>query len=219
MKILTAGDSFTYGEELSDLNSAWPFLLANQLSSTVVNLGQPAASNDCMIRQTMEYLITKQDPIDLVVIGWTSPGRTEFADEVGYYDIWPGYGGNLFIKDGAPWRDNLCKYINQYHNREFYFLKFLQNVILLQNFLESENIKYVMLNVAENDYYKKSPTFFWEKYFEKINKAQFLGFNDSGMMEWTYGCKQGPMGHFLEQGHEIVSNKIYEHIRHLGWIS
>jgi hypothetical protein len=38
-------------------------------------------------------------------------------------------------------------------------------------------------------------------------------------MEWTFGSDQGPKGHFLEQGHEIVANKIYEHIRHLSWIS
>jgi hypothetical protein len=38
------------------------------------------------------------------------------------------------------------------------------------------------------------------------------------MMEWTYGSPQGPMGHFLEEGHAIVADKIYEHIRHLGWL-
>jgi hypothetical protein len=38
-------------------------------------------------------------------------------------------------------------------------------------------------------------------------------------MEWTYGTPRGPRGHFLEQGHEIVADKIYEYIRHLGWIS
>jgi hypothetical protein len=39
------------------------------------------------------------------------------------------------------------------------------------------------------------------------------------MMEWTYRTPQGPGGHFLEQGHAIVADKIYEHIRNLSWIS
>jgi hypothetical protein len=39
------------------------------------------------------------------------------------------------------------------------------------------------------------------------------------MMEWTYETPQGPGGHFLEQGHVIVADKINEYIRHLGWVS
>jgi hypothetical protein len=38
------------------------------------------------------------------------------------------------------------------------------------------------------------------------------------MMDWTYNTPKGPGGHFLEEGHAIVADKIYEHIRSLGWI-
>ena len=59
-------------------------------------------SNDKILRKTVEYVITNS--VDLVVIGWSNLGRSEFADEFGYYDIWPGYGGNMFIRDGTEWR-------------------------------------------------------------------------------------------------------------------
>jgi hypothetical protein len=53
----------------------------------------------------------------------------------------------------------------------------------------------------------------------QIDSIYYLGWPNETMMEWTYGCSKGPGDHFLEQGHEVVANKIYEHIRHLGWIS
>jgi hypothetical protein len=219
MKILTAGDSFTYGEELSDVNLAWPYRLATTLNGIVTNLGEPAASNDKIIRKTLEYILTANEPVDLVIIAWSNLGRAEYADDIGYYDVWPGYSGQLFQRDGAVWRNQLVSYINQYHNRQAYYKKFLEQVILMQSFLQSKNIKYLMLNTLQNEYYKKNPLFSWQEYFNNIDKEKFLNFDQSGMMEWTYGCKKGPNGHFLEDGHSIVAEKIYEHIRYLGWIS
>jgi hypothetical protein len=218
--ILTAGDSFTYGEELSDLKSAWPFVLGKQLNATVTNIAEPSGSNDKILRKILDYvvnpLLTKPD---LVIVGWSSPGRSEFADDMGIYDIWPGYGGKLFLKDGAIWRNDLVEYVSQYHSSGYYHKKFLQQVVLLQNFLDSQNINHLMLNTLENEYYKKH--FFDEQqwYHDAINKDQFLGFNKEGMIEWAFNCKNGPNGHFLEDGHKIVANKVYEHIRNLGWLS
>ena len=208
-RILTVGDSFTYGEELDDRNLAWPLLLANQLQAAVTNLGQPSASNDNILRN---------DTPNLVIVAWTNLGRSEWADEVGPYDIWPGYSGNMFTRDGALWRQELLTYINKYHDTVYFYKKFLQQVILLQNFLQNKNIKYVMLNTVQNEYYKHK--FFDGKiwYFDQINQEQFLGFDKEGMAEWTYGLPQGPNGHFLEAGHQRVADKINDHIRNLGWL-
>ena len=221
MTILALGDSFTYGEELADQHMSWPYLLGQRMGHNVVNLAKPAASNDSIIRRLMEHMIAQQAPTDLVVIGWTMLGRQEFADDVGYYSIWPGYSGNLFQQDGSVWRQDLVKYFNQYHNRQHYHVRYLEQVILVQNFLKSRNIKYVMMNVLENEYYRRSPMFHWQPYFAEIDKDCFMGFGHSGMVEWTDAakCPRGPNGHFLEQGHELVADKVYEHIRNLGWIS
>jgi hypothetical protein len=39
------------------------------------------------------------------------------------------------------------------------------------------------------------------------------------MTEWQGGCPKGPGGHPLELGHTRIAEHIYEHIRHLGWVS
>lgn len=216
--VLAVGDSFTYGEELSDTNSSWPYKLSNMIGAECVNLGQPAASNDSIIRRTMDHLNVTND-VDLVVIGWSNIGRSEFSDEFGYYDVWPGYQGKLFARDGSNWRNELVEYISKYHNSEAFHRKFIQQVILLQSYLKSRDIKYVMLNIVQNEYYKKKFFDGNHQYFSQVDTDNFIGFNESGMLEWTYGCEQGKSGHFLEEGHNIVANRIYEHIRNRGWLS
>jgi hypothetical protein len=54
---------------------------------------------------------------------------------------------------------------------------------------------------------------------KKINSANYLGWPNESMMEWTYGCTRGPNGHFLEDGHKRIADKINEHIRNLSWVS
>ena len=217
MKLLTVGDSFTYGEELSDRTQSWPQKLANRINYELLNLALPSASNDKILRRTLDYLATES--ADLVVIGWSNIGRSEHADEFGYYDVWPGYQGAIFARDGFNWRNQLVDYVSRYHNSEAIHRKFLQQVILLQSYLKLRNINYVMCNIVQNEYYKKKHFDGQQEFFAQVDREKFLGFNESGMMEWTYGCPQGPGGHFLEQGHQIVANQIYEHIRHIGWIS
>ena len=39
------------------------------------------------------------------------------------------------------------------------------------------------------------------------------------MTEWQGGCPKGPGGHPLALGHTRIAEHIYEHIRHLGWVS
>jgi hypothetical protein len=216
-KLLTVGDSFTYGEELSDQTLAWPQLLANRLNYSLTNLGQPSASNDKILRKTVDHLI-REPGIDLVVVAWSNIGRSEYADEFGYYDVWPGYQGNLFKADGSTWRNELVDYVSRYHDSEAIHLKFIQQVLLLQSYLKSRNINYIMLNIVQNEYYKKKNFDGQLQYYAQVDQEYFLGFNESGMMEWTHGSPKGPNGHFLEEGHQQVAEKINEHIRSLGWV-
>ena len=53
----------------------------------------------------------------------------------------------------------------------------------------------------------------------QIDTTNYLGWPNESMMEWTYSAAQGPRGHFLEEGHAIVADKVYEHIRNIGWLS
>jgi hypothetical protein len=209
MKLLAVGDSFTYGEELSDLNNAWPFLLGNKLGYTVNNLAKPGSGNTRMIRHAVEQI----DNYDLIVIAWSHFARTELADKNGFYDIWPGCSA-LPHKEFSPWRSDVINYYSKHHNDQYLYNQYLINVVLLQNFLNANNKKYIMLDAFGNNNYRKNDII-----VDQIDSTYYVGWPTTTMMEWTYGTTQGPNGHFLEQGHEQVANKIYEHIRYLGWVS
>jgi hypothetical protein len=217
-KILTVGDSFTYGEELADIYQSWPYRLGELTGIEIINLGKPAASPDKIIRLALETVIQEPD-IDLVIVSWPSPGRSEFSDEQGYYDVWPGYPGNLFARDGSTWRNNLVEYISMHHNDSDMHKKWIQNVLMLQGFFKSINKKCIMFNTVQNEHYKQTDFDNREQYYDLIDDKLFMGIRKSGMAEWTYGCLQGPGGHFLDDGHRIVAEKVNDYIRYLGWIS
>ena len=222
IKNITAwGESFTYGEELTSKYDSYPYKLADLCNANVVNEGKPGSGNKRIIRRVLEILAgtAGEDSLpDLMVIGWSSPGRMEFADADGTYDIWPGYGGNIFKSGGQEWRMDLLNYINKHHNPEHIYKQYLQDVILLQNLLEHRRVKYVMMNTCSNEYYHKTWYSTMPKLSNLVNHSNYLGWPTEGMAEWTHGCKRGPNGHFLEDGHKRVAAKLYQHIKNNGWV-
>ena len=209
MKLLAVGDSFTYGEELSDINSAWPYLLGNKLGYTVDNLAKPGSGNARMIRHAVEQI----NNYDLIIIAWSHFARTELADENGFYDLWPGCSA-LPHKESSPWRSEVINYYSKHHNDQYLYNQYLINIVLIQQYLKFNNKKYIMLDTFGNNNYRKN-----DIVANQIDSTFYVGWPTTTMMEWTYSTSQGPNGHFLEQGHEIVADKIYEHIRHLSWVS
>jgi len=208
-KLLTVGDSFTYGEELAELTSAWPFLLGDRLGYEVNNLSKPGSGNTRMIRHAVEQI----NNYDLIVIAWSHFARTELADENGFYDIWPGCS-ILPHKEFSSWRSEVINYYSKHHNDQYLYNQYLINIILIQQYLKFNNKKYIMLDTFGNNSYRKN-----DIVVDQIDSTYYIGWPTTTMMEWTYGTPQGPRGHFLEQGHEIVADKIYEHIRNLSWVS
>ena len=217
MKLLTVGDSFTYGDELPDRILAWPHLLGQELGYEVTNLGRPGVGNASIMRTVIEQC----EEADIVIIAWSHFARIEVADENGIYDIWPGNAGNLFSGNLA-YRHELLRYINKHHNDLYLFSQTLTNIILMQSYLAQCNKKYLMLDSFNENYDQNLPRKKLKQLanhlVNKVNSEYYLGWPDESMMEWTYGCAQGPGGHFLEDGHKIVAEKINEHIRNLGWL-
>ena len=212
-QLLTMGDSFTYGDELSDHYQAWPYRLADKLDYEVYNMGHSGCSNTSILRRTLEELSVNR--YDLLVIGWTSPGRIEWKDHMGStYNLWPGYAVTEEFSNKNPWRANLLNYINQYHSPEYLYEQYLIQVISLQSYCQAHDIDYRMINVNHNDYYRKVGKEQHEQLAEQIDIEKFIGWKEFGMMELAKDCPKGPNGHFLDKGHRIVANQIYEHIRH-----
>ena len=213
MKLLTVGDSFTYGEELSNLTSAWPNLLSDKLGYELNNLAKPGSGNTRMVRQVVEYVHN----YDIIIIAWSHFARIEFADEHGIFDTWPGHRGLTFTNN-IEFRTELLKYITLHHDDDYLYKQYLINIILTQHLLKANNKKYIMLDAFSNRYVNEIKSNFTDL-IEKIDTTYYLGWPDETMMQWTYGTPQGSGGHFLEEGHAIVAEKINEHIRNLGWVS
>lgn len=210
MKLLTVGDSFTYGEELDDLSRAWPVLLSDNLGYTLTNLAVPGGGNTQMIRKVIENF----QNYDLIIIAWSHYARQEFADNNGIYDIWPGCNKSFY--NTQPHRKYLIDYISKHSSDDYYFHQHIINILMLQNFLDQQKKKYLMLESFSDhhaDMLKKS-----DPLVNLIELSKYIEWPTT-MMEWTWGCPQGPGGHFLEEGHQRVADKIYEHIRNLSWIS
>ena len=214
MRLLTVGDSFTYGEELAELTSAWPFLLGDKLEYEVTNLAKPGSGNTRMVRHCVE----QSGNYDIAIIAWSHFARIEIADENGFYDLWPG-GGPLPHKQYSPWRWEIIDYFSRHHNDDYLYRQYLLNIILIQNFFKANNKRYLMLDSFGNHQANQRTTEQNKDLIDQIDATYYVGWPDSTMMEWTYQCPVGDREHFLEEGHIKVAEKIYSHMEQLSWVN
>ena len=217
MKIVTFGDSFTYGEELADRSSAWGQQLANLMGVDCLNLGEPGVSNDRIVSNILTHFTSSDfDAADIIAIGWTSPGRVEYADEQGSFCLWPGCNAAKYDR-ANPWRGELAKYQDQYHNTKWLTQRYVQQVALIQGFLAHQGVRYVMCDTVKNEYYKNLYLVPAHTPADLVDPTYFVGWRDSGMAEWVGGVDRGPRGHFLEEGHTRVAAYLHKFIKEQRW--
>jgi hypothetical protein len=95
----------------------------------------------------------------------------------------------------------------------------LCDVLALQGYFKSINQKYLFVNLAGlKDYYNEYYNDL-HHLWDKLDTQYYVGWPQEGFLEFQGDCPIGPGGHPLELGHERIADKIYEHIRNLGWIS
>lgn len=209
--ILTAGDSFTYGEELQNrTESAWPYLLSKKLNVPVTNLGYGGGSNDMIFRTVIEQ--TAQKTFDIVIVAWSDTSRLEVWNQDQGAPVCINSWGRRHI----PW---VSDYYKHSYDKKFGFRKWFVQALALQQYLKSINQQYIFVNVAglQGHYteYQNDFKYIWDHF----DTRHYLGWPLDGILEWQGDCPKGPGGHPLELGHQRIAEKIYEHIRHLGWVS
>jgi lysophospholipase L1-like esterase len=215
--IYCIGDSFTYGEELSNREQdAYPYVLSRMLETTVTNLGKPATGNYRMVKRTMDIVLTHKP--ELIVIGWSDPARQEFADDISIVDLWAGRNYRN-MQNSSDHRRDLIKYMTAYDVPGYYYTKWLRQIILLQSFCQANNVRCVMFNACNAEDWNRTYMAKHQDLVEHVDATTFVGWPLSGSTEWCFKTPHGPGGHPLEQGHQIIANKIYEHIGNLGWLS
>lgn len=219
--IYAIGDSFTYGDELPSQDLAWPALLAKRLNKQIINKGRPATGNNRMVKRALDAIIEKSE---MVIIGWSDCNRVEFGDEIGIYDIWAGRNWRLAQSNDHTHRIQLIKYLTAYDFPQYYYANWLRQIILIQNMCKFHNIPCVMFIACGSHEHHKHFSNQFDNLVNFIDHSMFVTDMFTSVNEWVYNApagpaKLGPNGHPLEQGHEIIADKIYEHIRNKCWIS
>lgn len=216
MKILALGDSFTKGSELQDpSNSSWPIALGKLTNAVVDNHAEYGGSNDMMFRKAVE--LTAQQSYDLVIVAWTESHRMEvYLNEPIYMERRQYTPGPLSVNHHWGELTWTKEYYTNHSNEEYFLRKWLCQVVALQGYFENCNQRYIFLNAFGNQHALPKYDLVLK---EQVNTERFVGWPDSGIVEWVYGTPHGKYGHPLEQGHQIVAEKIYEHIRNFGWVS
>lgn len=208
-RLITHGCSFTYGEELADpAAGAWPTLVASRLNVDLLNLAKPAYNNDSIVADLVATGLNVEHYDDLVIVGWTSYLRLEFVDSEGQFSTLPN-----FKQPGH--RQSISDIILTHATDEWLYRRWLIQVILLQEYLKSRHLKYLFFNVFDTQTkykkYKNIPEL--KTLINKIDTRAFIGWPESGMVEWAYPSPVGPRGHPLELGHEKTAEHLLKSLR------
>jgi hypothetical protein len=147
MKLYFNGCSHTWGDDLIDLNKAWPSVIARKLGCEFVNDAVSGGTNDRIVYLT----IKNAQNFDKIYIAWTYTSRfTRYRSDNNHeVNFNPQLTHTMYNK--KPEYKEYGKWHYQIWHNELYSIKFwLQNIILLQRYLESINKSYVMVNATNN---------------------------------------------------------------------
>lgn len=220
MTILTLGDSFTFGAELQDVPAslaptgqhqwddhsrqlipvdpskfAWPSLLGEKFNQQVENMALVGGSNSRIFRRAVASGIEKN--YDLIICAWTSITRLDISYQgrecvlIANNPVWPW--AKTFFADHFEIKQEIEKWLTQ--------------VLALQSFFKTRNQKYIFVNAFKN---KIMPEHNYLTHH--IDKEFYIDW-DSGLQAWCSHLPQGAGGHFLEQGHQLVADRLEEFIK------
>ena len=139
MTLLTNGCSFTWGAELNDRELRFGRLLSKKLDCNLVDLSENGSSNERILRTTFDYLNNSDVNLNelIVVIGWSGISRTEYFTS-GWVKMTPTMIGTNEVA---------TNYYSYMQSEQQDNLKFYNQVLLLQLWLEKNNVRYFMFRI------------------------------------------------------------------------
>ena len=222
MILYTNGCSFTWGDELSNRNSRFASLLANKLNCKLVDGSMNGSSNERILRTTFDYLQDPKTDLEnlIVVIGWSGISRTEIYSN-GWCTITPTMMGT---------DTRAIEYYKHIQSEQQDNLKFYNQVLLLQLWLEKHNVKYFMFRIDSgqvkmvvkdgsnrevSDGY--DTTHLSQQQIKDINLKTFPSYISNTLTFREYGIQNGgglkPHGHPDEKSHELFTQYLYNIIQ------
>lgn len=235
MSLFFIGCSHTYGDDLADPHtSAWPSLIAKAKNKEFLNFAVSGGTNERIMYQTIKYV----DKFDEFYIAWTWTNRfTRYREDNNYEINFNHLLSNKTYGEDPSYYEYGKIHYTFWHNKLYAFKLWLQQIILLQTFLESKSKKYLMLNSANNQIDRWSSG--WQNFnnnvksllcFDSMNDDQLYAehveiqtllsqIDFSKFYKWgewdidalTKIYPVGPTKHLLSEGHKAVANSILTH--------
>jgi|TARA_B100000287_G_scaffold430952_1_gene487222 lysophospholipase L1-like esterase len=147
------------------LPRVWPHKLGKLLNVKVLNKAFAGSSNDGIVRRVLPNvlkLLTQYKPEQLfVIIGWSSPERKDFFYDSEWKTIYPNEYKSL---DENNEIDKFKKiYFKYFWEEEEYTQRYIEQNLLLHNFLVSKNVKHYFFDAF---YETREDGMFHDKNFE-----------------------------------------------------
>jgi hypothetical protein len=219
MNLLAGGCSLIYGNEISDATTTYsqltyPALLAKHLGLSYKCTANPGDGNDSICRKIIE---ATDQQVKLVVVNWSYHNRFEFHyTEKGWQSLTctNSLYKNLVSDLSVPFFKELTEIYS--------WSKYLQDIILLQTFLNSKNIPYIFSS-SDNEFFNENNVIkynlLYQKLYELIDFTRWFYWNDDfgnkiGILKWAKinNYPVGPNHHPLELAHlktyEIIKNQM-----------
>jgi hypothetical protein len=207
-----------------DYENRWSALLSNEIGLIEVNEALHGGSNDRILRKTLDWCLDNQDKIKdtLFVIGWTLNDR---------FELWDDYEKRYIqIANAAPTNDDINderlisdvkSYVKKHFNHTICKDHFMQKIIYLQSFFESNNLKYLFFDaigtVVEIVNTHRLNRFINKEYWYGLDKDKFHNFSAVSYSLRSYGCDfDGESGHPGHEAHLKMSKLLYERYREIN---
>jgi hypothetical protein len=144
--IYVEGASATFGDELDNpQQQSWPSILKDLVNCDVINNASKGKSNQHMIFDTVNFC--SQNKPDLVIITFGPLNRYFFVRRDNNYCVDMSINGSNSIYDQESDTKTFKNLFFKYWTNYLYTIwAFLQGIVSLQAFLQSQNIKYIFLN-------------------------------------------------------------------------
>lgn len=223
MLLLANGCSHTHGSEAFSKNKcientqlAYPKYVADHFDMKYENIAQPGASNEWIVKTTLDYLAAKNWSTDIfVLIGWTPFPRKSFINEHGTFFWTPGSRDPEICWQTGERHTDLINYFRSWVANDcygpWYSEKFYHNIKYLHLVLKEKSIKHFMVN-SWNPWYHHID---WQT-LEVLNIPNFwLPTHQESTLYYhckLNNCKFMPGGHPEAAGHKFYAKELIKAI-------
>ena len=235
MRLYFNGCSHTYGDDLENpKQDARPAVIAKKKNCDFVNFSTSGGTNDLIKYQTVKYA----NDFDKFYIAWTYTSRfTRYrADNNHQVNFNPNLIHSMYSKD-PDFKIYGKLHYKVWHNELHVFKTWLQDVILIQRFLENLKKSYIMISTDNNlierwtvdwpnfnssvksllcfdsmdDKQLMSEHQEIQRLLTQIDFSKYIGFNTWWLTIMLSQYPVGPTRHLLEEGHLATAEYILKY--------